>query len=482
MKLIGQTQCLLEQLKQDLLDCGSQDLSDTTVVLPTQRLGTYLVAWLTKEIGALFPPRILTLEQFIEEFAPGTELAIVPDTALDLWLERRLERQDLRHLYPRHSRELRLIDNEMVENRVSLDCLSQFSESLRQDCFRSDNHQQFLLQRIESIFLVLEELQAFLQEHQLTTRARQLAAKACLLAERWGKTDRCPAAEKVMIAGFTSLANSWQPLLTKLYQMENVTFYFMVPPVLHSKHHPLTKLMLEVTGKDIEPVHSTKAFPPHHAHLIEYDSIMDECLGAMKCAQKYIDGGLPPSQVAILVTNETLYAPFIHNLISLFPGDVNIPIGLPFAGCSAGNWLQLWWRCLEEPVNANAFFDWLSHPATITKVNEYLEEKEEKSNFVEVVSWAAELINHREFRGWGQTLPTLGGDVSLTVACEKMIILALRNPKKIVSATHESLSLIDLVQSLLVAFDPFSHEPKAGGLESASKEVFNSFFLQKSLV
>ena len=81
LTLLSPNVCLINELTKKLVSLSSKELSELSLILPTGRLATFLMAKLAKEKTAFFPPRIMTFESFINEFEDNSELSVLSDNA-----------------------------------------------------------------------------------------------------------------------------------------------------------------------------------------------------------------------------------------------------------------------------------------------------------------------------------------------------------------------------------------------------------------
>ena len=92
LTLLSPNVCLINELTKKLLALLSKELSELSLILPTGRLATFLLAKLAKGKNCFFPARIMTLESFINEFDDNSELSVLSDNACDIILAKYIEK------------------------------------------------------------------------------------------------------------------------------------------------------------------------------------------------------------------------------------------------------------------------------------------------------------------------------------------------------------------------------------------------------
>ena len=88
LTLLSPEVCLINELTKKLASLSNKELSELSLILPTGRLATFLLAKLAKEKTAFFPPKIMTLDSFISEFDDSSELSVLSDNACDILLSK----------------------------------------------------------------------------------------------------------------------------------------------------------------------------------------------------------------------------------------------------------------------------------------------------------------------------------------------------------------------------------------------------------
>ena len=105
--------CLATEVIHELSQWTQEQLARTLLIVPTQRLGTYILAGILEHHAAIRTPGIITLEKLLGQEAQLPNLALVPDSAVELILHQQLEKGTFTQLQVGHERELRLLHNEL---------------------------------------------------------------------------------------------------------------------------------------------------------------------------------------------------------------------------------------------------------------------------------------------------------------------------------------------------------------------------------
>ena len=71
MRLCPPQSSMIKELADELANFDREQLSQTTIVLPTGRIGRYLLSLLVDSKKAICPPNIVTLDVFIDQPIPN---------------------------------------------------------------------------------------------------------------------------------------------------------------------------------------------------------------------------------------------------------------------------------------------------------------------------------------------------------------------------------------------------------------------------
>ncbi len=377
--LLEPAACLISALIENLAALTQEELRATILLMPTQRLGTYTLAGLLRKHRALEPPRIMTLENLLQEAAP-TDRRVIGDSGIDLLLGRLLSEGEYTHLRPGHERELRLLHGEMYEHGIRDEAMEKLKTAIRDDIYKSEPHLGSLYDRAVEIEHALMMLDLVLEERGLITRSAQLARTAAMLADRW-QTNPIPAQRYVM-AAYTSLASSWQILLSTWLKDERFNFWLSEAPQLYHPSSPLKELIASIRaevpciswssppsvgGSTISTVAPTGT---RQIYAAVASSIVDETAWALAGAEALISSGFSPEKVAILVTDEKHYAGPIEAQLTGSSLRANVALARSWASSLPGRCLRAIERFWHEKESMGTLLTLLDHPLIERRLGE----------------------------------------------------------------------------------------------------------------
>ena len=349
--------CLLSELKKELIRSSiPSELSRKLIIMPTQRLATCLTGMLAEYYGAFFPPAIQTWESFLAEQFPvlvasdGAVRAEMSDQAMGLILASLIKEGSYRHIHQGHSHELKQFFSDLEEFGMGDQELAALAEKLRSDHYRDPGHIEHLLDRIGEIRRLLGSLAAAMESSGFVSRLGALKMRAGRLALYWADPKDIPYRE-VYFAGFTTVRSFFKPVLKQLSGLEKIRLWFVEAPKVLSQVSPLRELT-EGLKDPQTPFQRLKKRPGCSKNggdpgkkiaarigIHSCGSWIDEVAHALHLADNYIRQGCPPSQIAILLTNEGRYGKVIRTLIQDLKKDANIAVATPLSQNLAGSWI-----------------------------------------------------------------------------------------------------------------------------------------------
>lgn len=377
--LLEPASCLVTALIDDLASLDRDELRDTVLLLPTQRLGTYTLAGLLRRHAALQPPRIMTLENLLQQLAPP-DRRVIGDSGVDLLLGRLLSEGQYTHLRPGHERELRLLHGELYDHGLRDQAFDRLKAAIRDDIYKSEPHLGSLYDRAVEIEHALMMLDMILEERGLITRSAQLARSAAALAQRWNQ-DIFPA-QRYVVAAYTSLASSWQVLLSTWLQDPRFEFWLSEAPQLYHPSSPLKELIEKIKAQ--VPIFPRGPSPSSSRSFIKRaspnsssrtlaavaPSIVDETAWALEGAESLIASGFAPEKVAILVTDEKHYAGPIEAQLSSCGLRANLALARSWASSLPGRCLRAIERFWHEKESMATLLTCLDHPLITRRLAE----------------------------------------------------------------------------------------------------------------
>jgi RecB family exonuclease len=456
--------CLATELIHELSQWTQDQLARTLLIVPTQRLGTYILAGILEQHAAIRTPGIITLEKLLTQQAQLPNLALVPDSAVELILHQQLEKGTFTQLQVGHERELRLLHNELNEQGIRDEALDTLERVIAEDIYKSEDHLGSLHVRALEIKTILKVLDDILLERGLLTRSALLAACAENISSSWSDKTLQPY-EHILFCAYTSVAKSWRPVLEKLLQDPRASFWLHEAPDLYHNTSPLKELVAWIRSEaGAAPTEKSRVAPrePLLPKAWTAASPMEEARWAISLAQEWIASGLPPHEIAILVSKESTYAGPLRFFASGME-QCNIALAQSFAALLPGRFLQLVHSLFHGDEECSHLLALIQHPAVEQWILDH-------SNAPHVMERLREGLLHagipRDFALIRQELPDSLGEIIQQL----LQIFSVFRPDRQAKVSVWQHDLDQLVQD----FDVFNCSEDADILQSA-EDLFANF-------
>ncbi len=356
--------CLATELIHELSQWTQDQLAHTLLIVPTQRLGTYILAGILEHHAAIRTPGIITLEKLLNQQAQLPNFSLVPDSAVELILHQQLEKGTFTQLQVGHERELRLLHNELHEQGIRDVALETLETVIAEDIYKSEDHLGSLHVRATEIKTILKTLDDILQERGLLTRSALLAACAENISKSWSAETLAPY-QHIIFCAYTSVAKSWRPVLEKLIQDPRASFWLHEAPELYHHTSPLKELVAWIRA-EAGHVPTEKSRVRRREPMIPKawtaGSPMEEARWAISLASEWIASGLPPHEIAILVSKESTYAGPLR-FFARGMENCNIALAQSFAALLPGRFLQLVHSLFHGDEECSHLLALIQHPA-----------------------------------------------------------------------------------------------------------------------
>ncbi len=356
--------CLASELIDELSQWSQDELAQTLLVVPTQRLGTHILAGILEHHKALRTPSILTLERLLTEHGNSSGVNQIPESAVELILHQQLQSGLFTQLQVGHERELRLLHNELFEQGLRHTAPDELLRIIAEDIYKSETHLGSLHTRAQEIQAILDRLDEALEAQNLLTRSALLSRCADSLANSWPPESLTPY-KKIVLVAYTSLAKSWRPVLQCLLQDSRACFWLHEAPELYHSSSPLKELVAWIrqnTGFEglRQPTHRSASGHPPLAWVA--DSPLEEARWAVGLAKQWIAEGMSPHRIALLVSKESTYGPPLRFLCdeSL---DCNIALAQGFASLLPGRFLSSIHKLWEGDQEVSHLLGLIQHPS-----------------------------------------------------------------------------------------------------------------------
>lgn len=356
--------CLVRELSTELLALSREELARALVVLPTKRLGNWLLAILAQRLGPYIPPKTLTFEEMTECYAPRppeADTRVVTAFEDKQLLTQLIAEQTFRHLRPGHEHELLQLFTELVDWDLESNAYERLCAAAEGGA-RSEESLNTLMERIHEIEQ-LRRLRGTRLSAAKTQPANVLArARYRSLAEAIQHNKRFPGIDgNIYIVGLSSAKTISAPLFHALCRCPRVQLWISDPPP-GLRRGPIERL-IELCGvapqyRKTQPAAATVI----RAHAAE--SPLAEAAIAVALAQDAIASGCLPSHIALLVADDHAYAAPLRQALQRAGITANFAITTPLAQTRTGAWIAALTEVLSDDQDAQAQLGLLTHPLT----------------------------------------------------------------------------------------------------------------------
>jgi RecB family exonuclease len=289
------------------------DLSDVTVLVPTQRFATFVTLGLAQRNSSLWLPKFQSFEDYLQDLT-NQKVRPVESLTAELFLAGILLEGRYQFLKPGLEREILVFWGMAIENGNVV--FRDLEKSIEADVFRSERGAL----RIKDI---IAELKVCLVEFEERLKSANYALPIRILMNNIEHFLSVEASGKALfVTGFTTIRPALLPVLRKLSQ--NAEIVISKPFELAASVSPLLEiaksLQVEVSPEKLNP---GSRIVLHHA-----GSILDEISGAVSWVKKLLDSKIPPSSIGILVPDEERYGPLLLSILRA--NGITVNYSLPF--------------------------------------------------------------------------------------------------------------------------------------------------------
>ncbi len=350
LSLFPEDEPLLPLLAREIIAKHKHNLEKLLIILPTQRLATILLAMLAKEIGSFVPPKILTLEQFIQSHIKPELKATSPMTQ-ELLLSQLLLQNSYSHLRVGHEHELNQFFNDLTEMNLLDQAHEKMQAILADDFHKSNEHLQSLSTRVSEIFQLKDQ---YLEVLASKGRQSRCSLEAQTAADLLDSPSLIAGHAWVYVACFTTIKEYFKPLLKELAERDHVSIWLSAKPHLLSELNPLGELADAIGLSQIAPKTGPK--PKRQIQIWHAESILAEVLLSLELAKKAMAAGIPASQIVILLTSEQTYGRLLKTLVAKTSLQANLAVSTSLKHASLGAFLEM----LAERLCGNSSLELLT--------------------------------------------------------------------------------------------------------------------------
>lgn len=375
--------CLLSHTVAAVEGLGDRDFRHVVTILPTGRLGHYLLAALAQSRGAIMPPTLHTVAGFFRTIdrlvphepmsSPQHLLPALAPAAATLWLKTLLGGQSqrrFRSLGPQHAGELMVFYKELIESGLWQDWFDALTQYVEEECYHHERHLDAVMARFVEVRTALTDWREQILSAGLTLQVDDEAARAQRVAEfiaaggLQGKT--------VVVAGLTSMAASWLPVFTALAEhAEDCRFILPEPPKLIAAEQPMAPLLAAIQGDRDETAIELVSRPAKSRAagdivMVQAEDGSAEVDFVIRAITELLAEGLKPAQIAVLVPSESAYSGLLTARLSAAGATfaVNLAIAQPLSASVLGSWWLTLGTALAGGQSPLAVYHALRQPLT----------------------------------------------------------------------------------------------------------------------
>lgn len=359
--------CLISELAEELAALERPLLAQSLVVLPTKRLGNWLLALLAQKLGAFLPPRIHTLDEMLAQYAPTipeSQLRLLTTLEDQQLVADLIETGNFRHLRPGHEHEICQLFKELIDWQLDDVAFSRLEQAAR-----SSAHSEPGLNTLTERIAELQELHARrakrLAQAQAIPNNVIIQARCKSLAQALHEQQSIPGINGLIyVVGLSSAKALHEPLFRALSHCPRAQLWFN-DPAIGLRRGPLERLLEFVENSAVKHATSTKASPQMQINTIAASSPLSEAALAVELVASAISQGCMPSHIALLVADDHSYAAPIRYLMAQTGIKANFAITAPLAQTRLGSWLAALVACLQAPDEHLTLLALLAHPVSV---------------------------------------------------------------------------------------------------------------------
>ncbi|NRA64892.1 MAG: PD-(D/E)XK nuclease family protein [Pseudobacteriovorax sp.] len=376
LKLFASDRCFVQELINYFCTKDQKDFSDELLILPTQRLGTRFVAALGQELSSYIPPKIMTLESLLLTLSAEPP-NLLEESSIELMILEIIKNSSLDYVTPGQEREIRLLIGEMFDNHIIEQAFKNGELYLKDNIYHSDQHIDSLGRRLNEIKAVIDTFMKHIS--QLGKKVKQqyfadiAATSEPAIEELLNRYSRC------CVVGMTSLARSWYPLIAGMSRCENVDFWLTKPQESKTQVSPLAHIVDFLSPVCEVEWQKNEDSKEHASQIIlsNNSSPLHEIINARKIADTYIQQGVSPANIGIILSQEGLYGQIVESLADSNFANDNLAMTRSLQRSSFGQWLSKFLTAMQSNFKLEPLFDWLKDPIT----SHYLEANQLKHSW-----------------------------------------------------------------------------------------------------
>ncbi len=323
MEFISPKDCMVQKTVECLLNLS--DLSEVQVIIPNQRLATFISLGLAAQKKALWYPKFLSFEDYLKSKVNASTREVDQVTA-ELILGGMLHEGRFKHLKPGREGEIIVFFNMVLENGQEV--FAQLQKVIEEDVFRSEAGALRLRDVISELSLCLEEFEIRLAKEDFALPLRVLKENVRSFLDEDFTRDR------LVVVGFTTIRPLLAPVLSKMSTYAD--FVLNRPFELSSPIRPLSDIA-RALGENPQPLPQVLS---KNIQLFECPDVASEIAWVLERLLQLLKIGVPPSAMGVVVPDEENYGPMLYAALKAAEIKVNYSLPMKLSRTPLGELLE----------------------------------------------------------------------------------------------------------------------------------------------
>lgn len=336
LRILKNQEFLIPTIVNELSHINKNTLSESFIILPTQRLAHYLKLFARQFGIRLRDNQVLNLEAFLRRETLNFQYfdkAVSPFVE-ELILSSILESENFDYLNVGCEHEVIELFSQFTSRSLGSEIFERLADHIQKNIYREDVPIGSLVDRIKDLKRLHQIYHRTLDSKSFVSGEKALQNAVLHCVNSW-QTD--VPWENLIIAGFTTIKESFVPLFKLFKQKESVKVILNAPPLLSSSHSPLRDLCEIFEGDcDSFSIKEELSF----VKVTELESKILEVCYTIDLVKDYISKGVSPQQIGVLVSDEASYQMGLEFFFKKAGIRVNQAISTSYANTPSGSILK----------------------------------------------------------------------------------------------------------------------------------------------
>ena len=357
--------CLVGEITREFQTTPRSQWENHYVFFPTQRLVTCFLGSLAQKAHSFKSPVVQTIETFVSsqvEELLGSKKIIIPSVG-EFILADLIQKEKYQYILPGHEHEVFQLFCEICDESLEKDAFELLHKAISEDIHKSLTALSTVSKRVDELFCLYSKFHETLASKDLILPGFFFKSACKALETKFSELFHKQS--KVYFVGFTTLKPYFKNMVKNFLKEDNCCFWATKKLDIFSRINPLSELISDISGNANIRYRENLQNNNFDKNITVYEesSPLRETALALKRAQEFVEKGIPPSQIAILVADEKTYSPILRALTKKSELSFNLAISLTIAETSFGIWLRQL-KTLSIRLSGKAFFNFLTHPIT----------------------------------------------------------------------------------------------------------------------